>query len=111
MSQFIGNDGKHRFSSDKFMNGFHVQQDVPFVLSDARRISGPYGDAERQKKIYKFSANIVEINHIEHGVEHPIALLTPRCFRIPLTPRMFPVWDIVVGIFARKALLNSGWVL
>ena len=31
--------------------------------------------------------------------------------RIPLTPRMFPVWDFVVGIFARKALLNMGRVL
>ena len=31
--------------------------------------------------------------------------------RIPLTPRMFPVWDFVVGIFARKALLNMSRVL
>ena len=45
------------------------------------------------------------------GVEHLIALLTPQRFQIPLTPRMFPVWDFVVGIFARKALLNSGQVL
>ena len=45
------------------------------------------------------------------GVEHLIALLTPQCFQIPLMPRMFPVWDFVVGIFARKALLNSGRVL
>ena len=45
------------------------------------------------------------------GEEHMIALLTPQCFQIPLTPRMFPVWDFVVGIFARKALLNSGRVL
>ena len=28
----------------------------------------------------------------------------------PVTPRIFPVWDFVVGIFARKALLNSGRV-
>ena len=45
------------------------------------------------------------------GVEHLIALLTPQCFQIPLTPRMFPVWDFVVGIFAQKSLLNSGRVL
>ena len=36
----------------------------------------------------------------------------PQCFQIPLTPsRMFPVWDFVLGIFAREALLNMGWVL
>ena len=45
------------------------------------------------------------------GVEHLIALLTPQRFQIPLTPRMFPVWDFVVRIFARKALLNMGRVL
>ena len=28
-----------------------------------------------------------------------------------LVPRMFLVWDFVVGIFARKAMLNIGWVL
>ena len=39
------------------------------------------------------------------------ALLTPQCFQISLTPRMFPVWDYMVGIFARKILLNSGRVL
>ena len=49
--------------------------------------------------------------HTSVGVEHLIALLTPQCFQIPLTPRMFPVWDFVVGIFARKALLNMGRVL
>ena len=42
------------------------------------------------------------------GVEHLIALLTPQCFQFPLTPRMSPVYDFVVGIFARKALLNMG---
>ena len=45
------------------------------------------------------------------GVEHLITLLTPKCFQTPLTPRMFPVWDFVVGIFARKALLNMRRVL
>ena len=40
-----------------------------------------------------------------------IALLTPQCFQIPLTPRMFPVWVFVVGIFDRKAMLNMGWLL
>ena len=24
---------------------------------------------------------------------------------------MVPVWDFVIGIFARKALLNMGWIL
>ena len=43
--------------------------------------------------------------------EHLIALLTPRCFQILLMPRMFPIWDFVVGIFARKALLKMGQVL
>ena len=45
------------------------------------------------------------------GEEHLIALLTPQSFQIPLTPRMFQVWDFVIGIFARKAVLNSGRVL
>ena len=27
-----------------------------------------------------------------------------------LTPKMFPVWNFVVGIFARKAMLNMDWV-
>ena len=31
--------------------------------------------------------------------------------QIPLTPRIFPVWDFVVGIFTRKALPNMGRVL
>ena len=30
---------------------------------------------------------------------------------ILLTPRMFPVWDFVVGIFAWKAMLHMGRVL
>ena len=45
------------------------------------------------------------------GVEHLIAFLTPQRFQIPLTPRMFPVWNFVVEIFVRKALPNMGWVL
>ena len=45
------------------------------------------------------------------GVEHLIALQTPQCFQILLMPRMFPVWDFVVGILARKAMLHMGWVL
>ena len=43
------------------------------------------------------------------GVTHLIALLTPQWFQILLTPRMFPVWDFVVGIFDRKVLINMGW--
>ena len=45
------------------------------------------------------------------GVEHLIALLIPQCFQILLSPRMFPAWDFVVGIFARKPRLNIGRVL
>ena len=52
-----------------------------------------------------------EFLRLSVGVEHLIALLTPQCFQVLLMPRMFPVWDFVVGIFARKALLNSGRVL
>ena len=51
------------------------------------------------------------VNEKKVGVEHLIALLTPQCFQILLTPRMFPVWNFVVGIFARKALHNMGRVL
>ena len=70
------------------------------------------------------ASNQIELNfgtfkkakHSKHfntpvGVEHLIALLTPQRFQIPLIPRMFPIWDFMVGIFARKALLNMGWVL
>ena len=34
------------------------------------------------------------------------ALLTPQWFQTSLTPRIFPVWDFVVGIFTWKALLE-----
>ena len=29
----------------------------------------------------------------------------------PVTPRMFPIWDFVVGISTRKAIFNMDWVL
>ena len=29
-------------------------------------------------------------------------------FQNLLMPRMFPVWDFKIGIFARKAMLNMG---
>ena len=45
------------------------------------------------------------------SVEHVIALLAFQRFQILLTPRMFPVWDFVGGIFARKDMLYIGWVL
>ena len=45
------------------------------------------------------------------SVEHLLALLIPQRFQFLLTPRMFPVWDFVVGIFAGKPLLDTGWVL
>ena len=60
-------------------------------------------------KIIDYSLHDLSLSPV--GVEHLIALLAPQCFQIPLTPRMFPVWDFVVGIFARKALLNMGQVL
>ena len=53
----------------------------------------------------------VIFHELDKCVEHLIALLTPQCFQNPLTPKMFPVWDFVVGIFARKALFNMGRVL
>ena len=64
--------------------------------------------------LYRFSLFLAQsyaLRHASVGVEHLIALLTPQSFQVPLTPRMCPVWDFVVGIFARKALLNSGRVL
>ena len=51
------------------------------------------------------------INYIPVSIEHLIALLISERFQILLTPRMFPVRDIVVRIFAWKAMLNMGWVL
>ena len=58
---------------------------------------------------YNVNFNLKNINiFYPVGMEHLIALLTPQCFQIPLTPRMFSVWDFVAGIFARKALLNMG---
>ena len=44
-------------------------------------------------------------------VENLIELLISQRFQIQLTPRMFPVWDFMVGVFARKAILDMGWVL
>ena len=60
------------------------------------------------KDIIKLDQNLTRSGE-EVSVEHLIALLT-QCFQTPLTPRMYPVWDFVVGIFARKAL-NMGRVL
>ena len=40
-----------------------------------------------------------------------IALLNFHRFQILLTPRKFPVWNFVVWISARKAMLYMGWVL
>ena len=48
---------------------------------------------------------------IEIILEHMISLLTIQHFKILLMPRIFPVWDFMVGIFAQKAMLNIGWVL
>ena len=45
------------------------------------------------------------------SVKHLIALMTFQCFQILLMPRIFPFWDFVVGIFARKAMLNMCWIL
>ena len=64
-------------------------------------------------KIFKVSEMHIkpEFKEILVSVEHLITLLTSHCFQIPLTPRMFPVWDFVVRVFARKAMLNMGWVI
>ena len=40
-----------------------------------------------------------------------IALLFFKRFQIPLVPRIFPIWDFMVGMFARKIMLNMDWVL
>ena len=45
------------------------------------------------------------------SVEHLIALLTSQYFQILLAPRLLPVQDFVVGIFAWKAMLNVSCVL
>ena len=45
------------------------------------------------------------------NMEYLIALPTFLLFQIPLAPRMFPVWDFVVGIFIQKSMLNMNWVL
>ena len=45
------------------------------------------------------------------SVEYLITLLTFQRFQILLKPRMIPVWDFVVAIFARNAMFNMGWVL
>ena len=42
------------------------------------------------------------------NMEHLIILVTSQRYKIMLTPRMFPVWDFVVGIFTRKAMFNMG---
>ena len=47
--------------------------------------------------------NVIIILEIKIIIVSVIALLTIQCFQIPLTPRMFPFWDFVVGIFVRKA--------
>ena len=44
-------------------------------------------------------------------IRHLIALLTFERFQIQQMPRMFPVWDFVVGIFVQKVVLHFGWVL
>ena len=52
-----------------------------------------------QKSLNLFSLNKKLINIC-------INACTSQCFQIPLAPRMIPVWDFVVGIFAQKAQLN-----
>ena len=46
-----------------------------------------------------------------YSVDHLITLLTLKYFSIPLIPGMFPVWDFVVEIFARRTILNIGLLL
>ena len=35
-----------------------------------------------------------------------IAILTFQCFQIPLAPRIFPIWNFLVELLARKTMLN-----
>ena len=44
-------------------------------------------------------------------VEHLLELLYFQCFQISLATRIVHIWDFLVGIFARKAMINVGWVL
>ena len=59
-------------------------------------------------KLKLFNSNLLILLHFSSSVQK---LLTFQCFQIPLAPRMFPIWDFVESIFARKAMLNMGWVL
>ena len=45
------------------------------------------------------------------SVEHLIALMTFQCVQTLIAPRMFSVWAFIVKIFARKTMVNVGWVL
>ena len=73
----------------------------------------------KKLKILNFTGRINAFWVIEHlqrlnilgGVEHLIVLMAPQCFQISWTPRISPVWDFVVGIFAHKAVLDMGRVL
>ena len=58
-----------------------------------------------QKVVGSNSLGGQNFSHRKHfksaSIEHlMIVLLTLQCFQIPLVPKMFPVWDFVVGIFA-----------
>ena len=54
-----------------------------------------------------FNTGLIQLGASRRGTSDSVT----DSFQIPLTPRMFPVWDFLVGIFARKVLLNMGRVL
>ena len=59
--------------------------------------------------LVKTFINYITVSHShnsQRGASNNITDLSG--FQITLTPRMFPVWDSVVGIFARKAVVNNG---
>ena len=58
------------------------------------------------KDLNKVKLQMKNVSSIRYGIK------TIKIKKILLlVPRMFLVWDFVVGIFARKAMLNIGWVL
>ena len=44
------------------------------------------------------------------SLQNLISVTDFSVLKIPLMPRMFLVWDFVVGIFAQKVMLNMGRV-
>ena len=99
-------DGESDFSCRKARNSLSI---YPLMDFEEWVLTCPmFNPKNRYMKVYLISEHNWFDNNVTDNtsVEHLIALLTSQCFQILLTPRIFSVWDYVVGIFARKALLN-----